>query len=159
MTHKAERSMENKGILTKVLAILGIVLVWLSLLAPVFFAIGGLFTKPGFPFQFDYLMPAELFPLVLVGGGLLLWAALRLRSRRKLIPWGLGSAVVLPLAGSVLAAVTGLADGRIEPGGWQSALVLAMLVGYILAVVVIGVGGVLLLRDLFSGNRPPRSTA
>ncbi len=36
-------------------------------------------------FRFDYLMPAELFPATLVGGGLLIWAALRAHSRRRLI--------------------------------------------------------------------------
>jgi hypothetical protein len=139
--------MENKNIFTKVLATVGTLLVWLPVAAPVFFSLPGLIR--GGVFHFDYLMPAELFPLVLVGSGLLLWAALRARRRRALIGWGLVGAVLLPVIGSVIAKVTGLADGRIEPGGWQWALVLAMLAGYVLAVIVIGAGGILLLRDLF----------
>jgi peptidoglycan/LPS O-acetylase OafA/YrhL len=106
-------------------------------------------------FRFDYLMPAELFPATLVGGGLLIWAALRARSRRRLIGWGLGIAVGLLVGGQVLAVVTGLASGETEPAGWWWALVLASIVIYTLALVVIGVGGVLLLRDLFKPSRLP----
>ena len=99
-------------------------------------------------FRFDYLMPAELFPAALVGGGLLMWAALRARSRRGIIGWGLGIAVGSLVGGQALAVATGLASGETEPTGWQWALVLASLGVYSLALVVIGVGGVLLLRDL-----------
>jgi hypothetical protein len=141
--------MENKSVFTKILAIAGTVLAWLPIAAPVFFSAVLFFSRPVFLFRFDYLMPAELFPLVLAGGGLLLWAALRERKRRGLIAWSLGGAVFLLVLSQVLAVVTGLADGRIQPGGWQWALVLGMLIGYILTVIVIGIGGVLLLRDLF----------
>ena len=97
-------------------------------------------------------MPAELFPVALVGGGLLIWAALRARSRRRIIGWGLGVAVGSLVGGQALAVVTGLASGETEPTGWWWALVLTSIVVYALALVVIGVGGVMLLRDLF---KPP----
>jgi hypothetical protein len=42
-----------------------------------------------------------------------------------------------------------LASGETETGGWQWILVLASLGTYSLALVVIGIGGVLLVRDLF----------
>lgn len=144
--------MEKKGVLSKVLAIVGTVLVWLPILAPVLLSVVLVITER--EFRFDYLMPAELFPATLVGGGLLIWAALRAHSRRRLIGWGLGIAVGLLVGGQVLAVVTGLASGETEPTGWWWALVLASIVVYSLALVVIGVGGVLLLRDLF---KPPRS--
>ena len=118
--------MKNKDILTKILAVAGTLLVWLPVAAPVFFSAAGFFSRSRF--NFDYLMPAELFPLVMVGSGLLLVAALLSRRRRGLIGWGLVSAVLLPVIGSVIAKLTGLADGRIEPGGWQWALVLGFLV-------------------------------
>ena len=112
----------------------------------------GFFLTEGM-FRFDYLMPAELFPVALSGGGLLLWAALRARTRRKLIPWGLGCAVGLLVGGQGLAFATGLASGEIEPVGWWWALVLGAIISYALALVAIGVGGVLLLRDLFKADR------
>ena len=145
--------MEKKGVLTKILAIVGTVLVWFPILAPVLLSVAVIITER--MFRFDYLMPAELFPATLVGGGLLIWAALRARSRRRLIGWGLGIAVGLLVGGQVLAVVTGLASGETEAAGWWWALVLASIVVYSLALVVIGVGGVLLLRDLFKPSRLP----
>jgi hypothetical protein len=94
-------------------------------------------------------MPAELFPVVLVGGGLLIWAALRVRERRRLIGWSLGIACGGLVGGQALAVVTGLASGETQPAGWWWALVLACMGVYALAVVGMGVGGVLLLRHLF----------
>jgi hypothetical protein len=142
--------LEKKGVFTKILAITGTVLAWLPILAPVFFSVIALIAIQ--VFRFDYLMPAELFPVALVGGGLLLWAALRARSRQRLVGWGLAVAAGLLVGSQALAVVTGLASGETEPGGWWWALVLILLAGYSLTLVVIGIGGVLLLRDLF---KPP----
>jgi len=139
--------MEKKGILTKVLAFVGTVLVWIPILAPALFSAAFLIQTR--TFRFDYLMPAEIFPMALVGGGLLLWAALRARSRRGLIGGSLGSAVILLVGGQALAVVTGLASGRTAPTGWPWALVLASLALFVLALAALGVGGVLLVRDLF----------
>jgi hypothetical protein len=145
--------MEKKGIFTKALAISGTVLAWIPILAPVLFATASRI-RAGM-FRLDYLMPAELFPAALAGGSLLLWAALRARARRRLIGGSLASAVVLPVAGQALASVTGLASGRTEPTGWPWALVLASLALYVLALVILGTGGVLLVRDLFRAAQSP----
>jgi hypothetical protein len=139
--------MGKKDIFTKALAVAGTVLVWFPILAPVLFTAGLLIRAR--IFRFDYLMPAELFPLALFGGVLLVWAALRARARRGLIGGSLGGAVVLLVGGQAIASITGLASGRTEPTGWPWALVLASLALYVLALVGLGVGGVLLLRDLF----------
>src|SRR5512140_2141885 len=101
--------MKKLGKFTKGLAITGTVLVWLPVLAPIVFSLPE--SIQGGKFRFDYLLPAELFPLVLVGGGLLLWAAQRARSQRRHIGWGLGIAIVA-LAGSQAGAIlTGLDSG------------------------------------------------
>jgi hypothetical protein len=139
--------MKNKGTFTKILTIVGIVLVWFPLLAPIIFSVG-LYTRARV-FHFDYLMPAELFPFALAGGLLLIWAAIRARSQRGLIGWGLGIAAGLLVGGQALAVATGLASGETEATGWQWALVLGSLIAYILALIAVGVGGVLLLRDLY----------
>lgn len=140
--------MEKKDVLTKILAITGAVLVWFPILAPVLLSVVKFIQ--GRIFHFDYLMTAELFPVILVGAGLLMRAAFRAHSRRGLIGWGLGIAVALLVLGSVLATVTGLASGETEPAGFWWGLVLVTIVGYSLALVVIGAGGLLLLRDLLS---------
>ena len=139
--------MENKGTLTKILASAGTVLVWIPILAPISFSL--IFLVQRQLFRFDYLMPAELGLFAFGGGILLLAAAIRTHSHMKLIGWGLVVAFVMILGGQALAEVTGLADGSTEIGGWQWALVLSSLVIYVLGIVDVGVGGILLLRDLF----------
>jgi hypothetical protein len=137
---------ENKGVFTKILAIAGTILVWIPVLAPVLFS--GIFMLRVGVFRFDYLMPAELFLLALFGGALLIWAALRARLRWGLIGWGLAIAVGMLVGGQALAVATGLASGETEPVGWPWALVVTTLVIFSLALVALGIGGVLLLRDL-----------
>jgi hypothetical protein len=131
--------MEKKDTLSKILAIVGTVLVWIPILAPVVFV----FVSLGMDgiYRFDYLMPAELGILVFVGGALLLWAAIRAKSQRGIIAWGLGIA-----AGSIAVL---MAFGDVEPGSLEWAIVVGLLIAYSLAIVVMGVGGVLLWRDLF----------
>jgi len=143
--------MENKSVFTKILATMGTVLVWFPILAPVLISVARI--AQGRMIRLDYLMPAELFPVALAGGCLLLWAALWARLRRGLFGWCLGIAVGSLVGGQVLATVTGLASGETEPAGWPWALVLASLAIYSLALVVMGVGGLLLLRDLFRTRR------
>lgn len=144
--------MEKKDILTKILAIAGTMLVWLPVLAPVLLFVA--VTIRAGMFRVDYFMPAELFPAALAGGGLLLWAALRARSRQSLIGWGLGIAASLLAGGQLLAVVTGLASGETESSGWAWILVLASIFVYSLGLVMIGIGGLLLLRDLFRQAQP-----
>jgi hypothetical protein len=145
--------MEKKSVLTRILAIAGTALVWFPILAPVLLSIAVIITDH--MFRFDYLMLAERFPVALAGGGLLIWAALRTRSRQRLIGWGLGIAAGSLVSGQVLVVVTGLASSETEPGGWWWMLVLASLVFYSLALVAMGVGGTLLLCDLFKTPRLP----
>ena len=148
--------MEKKGVLTKMLAIVGTVLMWFPILAPVLLSVAVIIK--GRMFRFDYLMPAELFPAALVGGGLLMGAALRARSRRGLIGWGLGAAVGFLIGGQALAVAAGFASGDVEPAGWLLALVLASIAVYSLALVIVAVAGMLLVRDLFRPLRSPEVT-
>jgi hypothetical protein len=139
--------MEKKSSFAKILNIAGSVLVWFTLLVPILLSMLHLI-RAG-EFRFDFLIPAELFPVALGGGSLLLWAALRARRRSRLIGVSLGIALLSLVGGQALAIATGLASGATEPGGWQWVLVLATIVIYTLALVVLGVGGVLLGRDLW----------
>jgi hypothetical protein len=138
--------MDDRGRLTKILAVVGTVLVWLPLIAPLVLGVVR-FAQIG-RLQIDYLMPAELFIVGLVGGALLLWAALRARLRRALIAWSLAAAVGLLVASMAVASLTGLASGAAEPTGWRVFVVTGLLAGYIVALCVLGVGGVSLARRL-----------
>ena len=137
--------MKRKDVLTRILAGAGAALVWFPILAPILLSLFVTFTTHRF--LFDYLMPAEFFPFAFAGGGLLLWAALRAHSRQGLIGWGLAIAIGCLVGGLLLADVTGLASGKTTPVGLWWLLVLASLVIYSMALVAMGVGGVLLLGD------------
>ena len=139
--------MEKKITLTKFLAIAGTILVWFPLLAPILLSILRFLQRQ--IWRIDYLMPAELFFSFLLGSGLLLWAALRAHSHVKLIAWGLGLAVLILFAGQAVAVATGLASGVVEPAGWRLGIVIASLIVYIGGMIVVGLGGIFLVRDLF----------
>ncbi len=139
--------MNNRGTFGKILATAGTILVWLPILAPTLMTIIRLLQQGGF--NFDYLMPAELFLLALVGGGSLILVARRSGLRWRLVGWGLGIAAGMLGAGQLVAIVTGLASGEAQAAGWPLALVRATIYIYILALVVTGIGAILLLRRLF----------
>lgn len=101
----------------------------------------------------DWLMPAELFPPALVGGLLLIWAASRVHRRLWPIAGTLAFMVMMLVGGQVLAVVSGLADGSLQPGGWQWAAVVASIVLYTAALLVLTVLGCLLARDVWRAIR------
>jgi len=140
--------MENKSVFNKVLALAGTVLVWIPFIFMIVTSIIG--TIAGHMFRVDYLIPAELFPVALIGSLLLLWAALKVHSQQKLIGWGLVAAIIFLFGGQALAVVSGLASGAIEPSGWAWATVLASIALYSLALIEIGIAGILLVRKLYS---------
>jgi len=139
--------MEKKRILTKILASCGIALVLLPVAAPIIFALIGLIDDGRF--LLDFLMPFELFPIVLAGTGLLIWAAVRAKTRVKMIVWSFVSVIALVLIGQLVAMASGLASGRIEPTGFWWAIVLIIIALAALGIVAVGVGGIFLMRDLF----------
>ncbi|MEI6310448.1 MAG: hypothetical protein WCP58_12495 [bacterium] len=143
--------MEKKDVLTKVLAVIGTVLAWFPIVATIVLSVAGSIRSHNF--RFDYLLPLELFPVALVGGGALLWAALRTRLRRGLIGWGFGILAGMLIGGQVLAEISGLASGQREPTGWIWTLLLVSIGIYWLALVELGISGILLLRNLIQRGR------
>jgi hypothetical protein len=139
--------MIRKNYLTKILAVVGAVLVWFPILATLLTSLIGSVRSGGF--RFDYLMPLELFPSVFLGCGLLLWAALRARVPHKFIGGGFAIIIALLVGGQSFAVVTGLASGETEPVGWVWTLVIASIVLYSLTLIELAVAGMFLLRDLF----------
>ncbi len=134
--------------LTKGLAIAGLVLIWLPILTPLFFSIVSLITDG--LFRFDFLMPAELFMVAFVGAGLLIWTAIRVRAFVQWLAWGLAAAIGLLFGSQGIAVLTGLASGEIEAAGWPLFVSMGMIIAYALALVFIGVGGILLAIRVFT---------
>lgn len=139
--------MNKTGGLSKSLALVGCILVWLPIILPLIF--GLLSSASGDIFRVDYLMPAELFIMVLIGGCFLVWASIRAHAMIKVVAWGLGVAVLMLAAGMVIAQLSGLASGAIEPNGLWWGVVVASLIIYILGIITMGVGGILLIKELF----------
>lgn len=139
--------MDKKTVLTKILAVAGTTLVWLPMLTPLVFGLASLIVDGRF--LFDFFMPAELFPAVLLGALLLVWAAWRAQAEKRLVLWGLVSAVAFLVGSQGIAVLTGLASGETEPGGWQMVLVLAVFALFWAGLIAVGVGGIRLLRRLF----------
>ena len=142
--------MIKKDVFSKGLAVVGTLLAWFPILATIVITVIGFASSR--IFRYDYLMPAEFFLPALIGGGLLVWAALRARSRRAVIGWSLGTAAVSLFGAQALAVVSGLASGDAQPVGLPWVLVLSLIGIYTLALLAIAVGGVLLLRDLFQSQ-------
>jgi hypothetical protein len=138
--------MKNTNLLTKILAVCGTIFGCLPILAPIVLGFASLWHDS--IFHFDYFMPAELFPLAILGGGLLVWAAFRTHAHQQLIAWGLGIAIVSLVGGQALAVVTGLADGSSQSVVWLVVVMSTILI-YVLAVIMFDVGGMMLLRTLF----------
>jgi hypothetical protein len=131
--------MGKKDALSKILTVVGTVLVWFPILAPL--VLGFISLGMDGIYRLDYLMPAELGILVFIGGALLIWGAIRARLRRGLIAWGFGLA-----AGSIAILVS---FGDVVPGSLEWAIAIGLLITYTLAIMIMGSGGILLWRDLF----------
>lgn len=131
--------MMNKKIVLRILAYLGTGLVWIPIAAPFFFTF--LRLMQGGSLLFDFLMLAEFFPLVMIGGFLLLIAAWLSKTRQPHITWGLGIAVFSLAASQLSAEATGMASGRLNPrfgcGHWR----LGLLALDCICVVLVGIGG------------------
>jgi hypothetical protein len=139
--------MGKTDILTKILAISGSALVWLTILLPVI--LGAIHMIRAGRFVFDFLIPAEIFPAPLLGSLLLLWAAVRARRRRAAIGWWLAAVIGFLGLVQALAEVTGLASGETGVGSWQGVLVIALFGLFWAALLVIALGGLLLAHDVF----------
>jgi hypothetical protein len=138
--------MKNNKKLSQVLAIIGTALVWLPVAAMLVFGVLH-WARAGEP-MFDFFLPAEALPLVLVGFGLLLWAALREKFLVKAISLTFGIGIAGLVLSQSAALLSGLADGSIGPSGFWFVLVIGIFSIYDLAVIWLGVLGVRLTQHL-----------
>ncbi len=143
--------MNKKINITRTLAIAGSILAWLpvALMVVSFFArliMDGVFLG-------DFLLPAELFLVTVVGFALLLWAAIRSRYYIKAIAITFGVAVAALLGTLGLPVLTGLAHGEYEPTGWRVVLAMGVYVIFVAAVIYLGNLGIRLANQIQS-NKP-----
>lgn len=141
-----EGVLKKNDILTKILVIVGNILLWTPLILPFVFFIAALVQRGRF--LLDILMPAELFPAVFLGSLLLFWVSLRVKKRRAFIGFGAGFAALMLISAQAVASVSVIPAGETHIAGGVKLLALTMIVIFDLALVFVGVNGLKLLKDL-----------
>jgi hypothetical protein len=132
-----------------VCAVTGSVLLWIPIGLMIVTAIIGSLSAG--KLLMDYLMPAELFFLVLAGWVLLIiGSALSQTMRGPVVIIGAASVVVL-IGSQILAVVSGFASGVVPAEGPIWYLVLGMLILYDLLVIVLGILGIRLSYEVKAG--------
>ena len=98
-------------------------------------------------FLMDYMIPAELFPIVLAGAVVLIVVAFRTRCSKKRSAWLLIIMCAALFACQGLAVLTGLASGRTAAEGLPFYMVLALMILYDITVVAEIINGILIYRE------------
>jgi hypothetical protein len=146
---------DGKG-LTNGLAIVGTVLLWLPFALMAVSMPGPI--RSGGLFEFLAIGAMELFPAVLLGGGLLMWAAARARSHRRVIGWSLAVPAASLVTGMALSGVMLSVGGPMWSVTWPGAVIEASLapvsIVYWLGLTAAAVAGVSLVRALLIRPRP-----
>ena len=144
----------QKSALTKIFAIAGTLMLWAPILFMFLTAIIG--SIAGKALLFDYLMLAELFPVIALGLVLLVLTTLLTKTFRKWFGWGSVAALVALTAGQVLAVTSGLSSGALAESGGIFVTVIASIVIYNVLVVALAILAILLLRRIF--KKSPEQT-
>ena len=147
---------KQKSVLTKIFTIAGTLLLWAPILFMFLTAIVGSIMNKAL--LFDYLMLAELFPIVALGLVLLVLASLLSGTFRKWFGWGSVAALLARSCGMIFASVSGLASGALAENGAAFAVVIASIVVYNIIVVALAILGILLIRRLFQ-KKPEQALA
>ena len=138
---------KQRSVLTKIFTISGTLLLW----APILFMfitgiVGSIMSKT---LLFDYLMLAEMFPIVALGLVLLVLASLLSGTFRKWFGWGSVAALLSLTAAQIVSTASGLASGALAESGGVLATVIAAIVVYNVIIGALAVLAIFLLRRLF----------
>ena len=126
---------KQKRALTKVFAVSGTVVLWAPILFLFVTAIVG--SIEGKALLFDYLMLAELFPIVALGLILLVFASLLSGLYRKWFGWGSVAALLSLTAAQIVSTASGLASGALaESGGVLATVIAAIVVSRSAAIIL-----------------------
>lgn len=148
---------KQKNALIKIFAIAGTVMLWAPILFMFLTAIFGSIARK--MLLFDYLMLAEMFPIVALGLVLLIFTTLLTRTFRKWFGWGSVAALVALVACNLVAVASGLASGTTPPSGPFFILVNASIIVFNLLVIALAVLAIVLLRRIFQKKQEPTPEA
>lgn len=148
---------KQKSALAKVFAVSGTLL----LLAPILFmlvtaVVGSIADNR---LLFDYLMLAELFPLVALGLVLLVLGSITSRVLPKWIGWTSAAALILLAASMIFAQASGLSSGVQSMQSGAFVLVVIGIALYNVLILGIAILGILLVKKLFQKQPEPPAAA
>ena len=149
-------NLKQKSALTKIFAISGTILLWAPFLFMLVTAIWGSIQQKSL--MIDYLMLAELFPIVALGLILLVLASLISRVYAKWFGWGSVAALVALAGGQIFATVTGLAAGASTQANAAMTIVIVSIVIFNLIILALAILSIVFLRQLFSKAASPEAT-
>lgn len=136
----------KKILFTRNLAVFGTLLVWIPILLPIVFSVIGLVS--GKSFNFDFLMPAELFLVILPGAVLLIVTSFLVKTNRTPILISSGIGLICLITGPLIAVMTGLDSGEAEPSSSAYLIVTGIFGIYNFSVIALGISGISLIRKL-----------
>ncbi len=139
--------MKARLVLARISAIVGSVLLLFPVVFMLVTSIPGSIMRGAF--LMDFLLPAELGLLVLLGALLLLAGAILAKRQVRAVAVTLGLMVFTLVGGQLLAVVSGLAHGDREPGGPIFLTVIASIILYDIFTLLLGIIGVRLALSLF----------
>lgn len=142
---------KRKSTLSKVFAIAGTLLLLAPILFLIVISVAGSIGENRL--LFDYLMLAELFPVVALGLILLFLASLLSRTLIKWIGWCSAAALILLAGAQIFANASGLASGALSMDSVAFVIVVCAIALYNLLIVTIAILGILLVKRL-CGNKP-----
>ena len=141
----------QKTALTKIFAIAGAVLLWAPILFMLLTGIVGSIARKAL--IMDYLLLAEVFPIVALGLVLLVLATLLSRTLRKSIGWSSAASLLALVATNVVAAATGLASGEIAPEGPPLIATNICIAIFDLLILAVAILAILLIKRIFRKNQ------
>ena len=134
--------MQKRQGFTRGLAIVGTVLLWLPVILIVVLAVGGAPKEVGW-LPFFAVGAMDIFPVVVFGGGFVLWAAIRARSHREALGWSLTAPV-----GSIVCGVVW--SQPVPSDGWVLAVTTGLIALYWAGLLIAGASGISLVGSLVS---------
>lgn len=138
--------MKNKILISKILAITGTILVWIPIIAPVLLTIIFLITEGRL--AFDFLMPMELFFLVIIGALLLIISSIIMKFKWKIIGISLGTTITVFILVQFIAEITGIASGETEMTTLLYFIMITFVIIYIISLIILGISGISLVKKL-----------
>jgi len=148
---------KQKNALTKIFAISGTIMLWAPILFMFLTAIFGSIARK--TLLFDYLMLAEMFPIVALGLVLLIFTTLLTRTFRKWFGWGSVAALVTLVAGNMIAVASGLASGTTSESGPYFAVVITSIIIFNILVVALAILAIVLVQRIFQKKQEPTPEA